>query len=42
MHLRDTYDEGGAQSAMLRVRSLMQMLATRLNEAKPGKIKWGI
>jgi hypothetical protein len=42
MHLRESYDEGQAQSAMHRVHSLLDNLASRLNEANPRQIRWGI
>jgi hypothetical protein len=42
MHLRESYDEGQAQSAMHRVRSLLDNLASRLNEATIRQIRWGI
>jgi hypothetical protein len=42
MHLRESYDEGQAQSAMHRVRSLLHNLASRLNEANARQIRWGV
>jgi hypothetical protein len=42
MHLRESYDDGQAQSAMLRTRNLMEMLASRLNEQSTRQIRWGL
>ena len=42
MHFRDKYDKGEAYIAMFRVRSFMAMLATRLSEASPRRIRWGL
>jgi len=42
MHLRGNYDAGQASSVIFRTKSLLTMLATRLNEDSPRKIKWGI
>jgi hypothetical protein len=40
MHLRETYDDGQAQSAMYRVHSLLDNLASRLNETTARQIRW--
>ncbi len=40
MHLRDSYDDGQAQSAMFRVRELMAMLASQLSEDALRPISW--
>jgi hypothetical protein len=42
MHLRDRYNEGQAQSAMIRTRHLMETLASRLAEPTIKRIRWGI
>jgi hypothetical protein len=42
MHFRAIYDKGEAYDAMHRAKSFMQTLATKLNEAKPRKIRWGL
>jgi hypothetical protein len=42
MHFRASYDKGEAYDAMHRARSFMQTLATKLNEATPRKIRWGL
>jgi hypothetical protein len=42
MHFRETYDKGEAASAMFRVNSLMQSLATKLREDRVRKIAWGL
>jgi hypothetical protein len=41
MHLRDEYDFGNADSAIFRTKSLLEMLAPRLNEMQPKCIRWG-
>jgi hypothetical protein len=40
MHLRGNYDEGQAQSAMIRVRHLIETLAGRLAEPTMRRIRW--
>ena len=40
MHFRGTYDDGEAQSAMFRARSLMKTLASKLDENSTRKIPW--
>lgn len=40
MHFRRAYDDGEAQSAMFRVKSLMTTLACKLNENSTRKISW--
>jgi hypothetical protein len=40
MHLRDEYDDGEAQSAMFRVRELMNMLASKLDGNSTRAIPW--
>jgi hypothetical protein len=42
MHFRDSYDRGQAYSAMFRVKSLMETLATKLREDRIRKIRWGL
>jgi hypothetical protein len=42
VHLRDTYDRGQAYTAMTRVKEMMTIMAPRLNEVAPAKIKWGL
>ena len=41
LHFRENYEKGEAHDAMHRVKSLLETLATKLNEAKPRKINWG-
>jgi len=41
MHLREQYDDGEAQSAMFRVRELMGVLASKLDENSTRAIPWG-
>lgn len=41
MHLREDYDDGQAQSAMFRVRELMNTLASKLDGDRPKAIPWG-
>jgi hypothetical protein len=40
MHFRGKYDDGEAQSAMFRVRSLMMTLASKLDESSTEAIPW--
>jgi hypothetical protein len=40
MHLRGSYDDAEAQSAMFRVRQMMTTLASKLDEASIKKIHW--
>ena len=40
MHLRETYDDNQAQSAMFRVRELMTTLASKITEDSIKKIPW--
>lgn len=42
MHLRDSYDDGEAQSAIFRTRELMLKLATKLNDRSTVPIDWGL
>lgn len=42
MHFRASYEKGEAYDAIHRAKSLMETLATKLNEAKPLKIRWGL
>jgi hypothetical protein len=42
MHLRDEYDDGQVQTAMIRTRELMESLATKLDEKSIRQINWGI
>jgi hypothetical protein len=41
MHLRGSYDPGQTVSAIFRTHSLMAMLAKKLSEDRPRKIRWG-
>jgi hypothetical protein len=42
MHFREAYHASEALNATFRVKSLMTMLATKLNETKPRRIRWGL
>jgi hypothetical protein len=41
MHLRDSCDQGQAQRAMIRVKSMMETMAAKLDEENPRRIAWG-
>ena len=42
MHLRGNYDEGQAQSAIIRAKHLMETLAGRLAEPSIKRIRWSL
>jgi hypothetical protein len=41
MHLRSEYDDGETQSAIFRVKSLMNILSVKMDENSQGPISWG-
>ena len=42
MHFREKYGRGEAYDAIARTKSLMAMLAVKLDETRPRKIKWAL